>query len=521
MASDVNSKSQELATKLKAIADDLRGNMDSSRFKDYILGIIFYRYLSERTEKYMNELLVDDNMTYEEALANEAMVATVEAWSIEHLGYIIYPGDFFRNFVDRIKEETFSISQLETAINRLVASTVGQESEAAFDKLFDDMNLQNKDLGKEVSDRTELISKVILKISDISFGYEDAEFDVLGTAYMILIGMFADSAGKKGGEFFTPFCCAKLLNRLIVQGINPANVKNAADSCAGSGSLLLELQKALGSEITHFYCQEKNGSTFNLLRMNLLMHNIPYKHFSAYNDDTLLKDNFGDTMMSLQVENPPFSQPFPAENKSLLDDARYSGAGVLPPKSYADLGFVEHMVHHMDTNGRIAVVLPHGVLFRKNAEGVIRRYLVEKLNVIDAVIGLPNNLFHSTSIPALIMILKRNRNGDSNNICFIDASKYYKANRNSNELTDEDIDRIVKAYAERKDIEKFCHIASMDEIIANDYNLNIPRYVDTFEKEAEIDLDDVRSRLADIKSRKQTALGKVNSMLALLGQKGV
>jgi type I restriction enzyme M protein len=264
MADKVQKQSQELANQLWAIANDLRGNMDASKFKNYILGVIFYRYLSERTENYMNELLKDDDITYKEALDNIEYSSTVKDWSIEHLGYIIEPKYLWSSLIDSIKDAKFSIEDFEKAISSLTASTIGQDSEAAFDKLFDDMNLQDKDLGKEVSERTDLISKVILKVNDISFSVDDAQMDVLGTAYMILISLFASDAGKKGGEFFTPTCASKLVARLATLGLD--EVKYAADSCAGSGSLLLEVQNHLSSKkVSHFYATEKNGSNFNLL----------------------------------------------------------------------------------------------------------------------------------------------------------------------------------------------------------------------------------------------------------------
>lgn len=514
MAADVAKKSQELSKKLWAIANDLRGNMDSSKFKNYILGVIFYRYLSERTEEYMDDLLKEDGITYRQALEDEEYAPVVKEWSIEHLGYVMLPEHMFSSMIDSISAGDFSISDFEKAIKELTASTIGQDSEAAFDKLFDDMNLQDKDLGREVSQRTSLISKVMQKVNDISFDFGDVDFDVLGTAYMQLISLFASDAGKKGGEFFTPTCASELLARLSTVGLKSA--RSVCDSCAGSGSLMLEVQKALGGNVTHFYGQELNGSTYNLLRMNLLMHGVPYKNFTVFNDDTLKHDHFeGYPLFQIQVQNPPYSLK---HNLSDVDDPRFSACGVLPPKSYADLAFVEHMVYHMADDGRIAVLLPHGVLFRGSSEKKIRQYLIGNLNCIDAIIGLPANLFHGTSIPTIVMILKKERNGDSDNICFIDASKYYKAGKNMNELTEEDIDRIVNAYVERKDIDKFCHVAPLSEVIEkNDYNCNIPRYVDTFEEEEPVDFERVMADIADAKVREEQALYNVNSMLKELG----
>lgn len=513
----VSSQSQELATRLWDIANDMRGNMDSSKFKNYILGVIFYRYLSEKTISYMNDdILKDDNITYIEALENPQYSSLVKEWSIEHLGYIIEPQYLWSSLIDKINDHKFSIEDFEKAISSLVASTLGQESEAAFDKLFDDMNLQDKELGKEVSDRTKLISKIMLKINDISFSVNDAQMDVLGTAYMILISLFASDAGKKGGEFFTPTCISKLVARLASSGLSSA--RSVCDCCAGSGSLMLEVQKYLETHnINHFYAQEKNGSTYNLLRMNLLMHGIPYRNFTTFNDDTLERDNFeGLGGFQIQVANPPYSLKW-SSAKSFESDPRFNGLGVLAPKSYADLAFLQHIVYHMSDDGRAAVLLPHGVLFRGGKEEAIRRYLIENQNVIDAIIGLPEKCFHGTSIPVSCIVLKKNRNGNSGNIWFCDASKYYTAGRNMNTITDEDIDRIVNAYEQRAEIEKFSHIATLDEIRENGFNCNIPRYVDTFEEEAPIDIQAVRSELADITAKKQAAIDKVNAGLKLLG----
>ena len=499
MSNTVQKQSQELANRLWAIANDLRGNMDASKFKNYILGVIFYRYLSERTENYMDELLKDDGISYRQALKNDKYASTVLGWSIEHLGYIIKPEYLWSSLIKDIKEEKFSIEHFEKSISALVSSTIGQESEAAFDKLFDDMNLQDKDLGKEVSDRTELIAKVMQKVNDIPFNVDNAKMDVLGTAYMILISLFASDAGKKGGEFFTPTCASKLLARLATVGLD--EIKNAADSCAGSGSLLLEVQNHLSTKkVGHFYATEKNGSNYNLLRMNLLMHGVPYKKFSCFNADSIKTDNYYENgvpiSFDVQVENPPYSAKYD-QNKSLLEDPRFSACGVLVPQGKADLMFVQSMVYHMSEDGRIAVLLPSGALFRgkrgknggkNDAEYDIRRHLIENLNVVDAIIGLPAKMFHGAKLPVIVMVLKKKRNGNSDNILFIDASKYFTQGKDMNFITDEDIERIYNAYVTRENVDKFAHVAYMDEIEGNDYNCNIPRYVKTIEAEEPVDI---------------------------------
>ena len=528
MADAVQKQSQELATQLWAIANELRGNMDASKFKNYILGVIFYRYLSEKTENYMDELLKDDGVSYREALKNEKLAPIVRDWSIEHLGYIIEPKYLWASLIDEIKGAEFSIEHFDKAISTLVASTIGQESEAAFDKLFDDMNLQDKDLGKEVSERTALIAKVMQKVDDISFNIDDAEMDVLGTAYMILISLFASDAGKKGGEFFTPTCASKLLARLATVGLD--EVKNAADSCAGSGSLLLEVQNHLSTKkVGHFYATEKNGSNYNLLRMNLLMHGVPYKKFSCFNSDSIKTDNYYENgeplMFDIQVENPPYSAKFDQSPK-LLDDPRFSSCGVLAPQGKADLMFVESMVYHMSEDGRIAVLLPSGALFRgkqgknggkNDAEYDIRRHLIENLNVVDAIIGLPAKMFHGAKLPVIVMVLKKKRNGNADNILFIDASKYFTQEKSMNVISDEDIDRIVNTYINRTEVDKFAHVAKLDEVRGHDYNCNIPRYVDSFEREAPIDIAGASRNIKALSIESAQIEEKIQAVFADLG----
>lgn len=515
-------QANELSQKLWAIANDLRGQMDASEFKNYILGVIFYRYLSERTEMYMTDLLKnDDGITYEEAFADDEYRPVVEEWSLSKLGYVIRPENLFRNLIRKITKfendaDKFSVEDFEKAINDLVGSTMGHESNKAFDGLFNDMRLQDSRLGETVSDRTEMIGRVMVRVSDIDFDLQDSQFDVLGTAYMILIGLFASDAGKKGGEFFTPAGPSKLCATLAALGLDEA--KTVGDCTCGSASMLLEVQKHLTTgKVGHFYGQELNATTYNLSRMNMIMHGIDWQNFDIYKGDTLKDDKYGDIKMTVQVCNPPYSLKWSAD-KQFEDDPRYSGAGKLAPKGQADLAFVEHMIYHMDEDdGRVAVLLPHGVLFRGGAEETIRKYIIKDLNRLDAVIGLPANLFHGTGIPVCVLVLKCKRNGNAGNILFIDASKEFKAGKNQNVLEQEHIDKIVEAYEKRIDVDKFAHVAEMSEIVENGYNLNIPRYVDTFEEEEPVDLEAVRAEIRRLDVETKIAIDKVESMLKQLG----
>lgn len=525
MAIDTNKLQQQaadLSSQLWAIANDLRGGMDANEFRNYILGTIFYRYLSERTEMYMEDLLKDDGLSYEQAFTDEDFKPVVEQWSIEHLGYIIRPENLFRELYRRIVKpkndnDKFSVEDYERAVNELTGSTLGHKSEKAFEGLFNDMRLQDSRLGDTVSERTEKIGKVISKIGEIDMNLQDQQFDVLGTAYMILIGLFQSGAGKKGGEFFTPTGPSKLCATLATLGLDEA--KTVGDCTCGSGSMLLETQKHLTKQkVGHFYGQENNPTTYNLARMNMLMHGVDYQNFDIYKGDTLTNDMYGDGLkLTVQVCNPPYSLKWSADSK-YLDDPRYSGVGKLAPKSHADFAFLQHMVYHMDeTDGRVAVLLPHGVLFRGGAEEEIRKYLIKDLNRLDAVIGLPANLFHGAGIPVVVLVLKSKRNGNSDNILFIDASKEYKPGKTQNELTDENIRKIVETYEKRVDVERYAHKATIEEIIENGWNLNIPRYVDTSEEEEEIDIAAVRAKLVEITSKKQAAIDRVNSTMKLLG----
>lgn len=511
-----------LSSQLWAIANDLRGGMDANEFRNYILGTIFYRYLSERTEMYMEEILKVDGLTYEEAFNDEDFKPIVEQWSLEHLGYIIRPENLFRELYRRIVKpngdaDKFSVEDYERAVNELTGSTLGHKSEKAFEGLFNDMRLQDTRLGDTVSERTEKIGKVIAKIGEIDMNLQDQQFDVLGTAYMILIGLFQSGAGKKGGEFFTPTGPSKLCATLATLGLDEA--KSVGDCTCGSGSMLLETQKHLTKQkVGHFYGQEINPTTYNLARMNMLMHGVDYQNFDIYKGDTLTNDMYGDDLkLTVQVCNPPYSFRWESAPK-YLDDPRYSGVGKLAPKSHADFAFLQHMVYHMDeADGRVAVLLPHGVLFRGGAEEDIRKYLIKDLNRLDAVIGLPSNLFHGAGIPVVVLVLKSKRNGNSGNILFIDASKEYKPGKVQNELTDENIQKIVETYEKRVDVERYAHVATIEEIIENGWNLNIPRYVDTSEPEEEIDITAVKTALAEITAKKQSAIERVNSTMKLLG----
>ena len=494
---DIQMHQKELETKLWAMANNLRGTMEAYEFKNYILGMIFYYYLSKREEDYMVNLLKDDGISFEEAWADEEYKEAVIEEALRDLGYLIEPQYLFRNMVKMVENNNFDIEFLQAAINSIMESTMGADSQEDFENLFDDMQLDSTKLGRTVKDRSAVMGRIIATLADIGIDMEDTKIDILGNAYEYLIGQFAATAGKKAGEFYTPAGPAELLCRLACDGLT--DVKAACDPTCGSGSLLLRLQNY--ANVRMFYGQELTAQTYNLARMNMILRGVPYRNFQIFNGDTLVNDNFEGHKFRVQVANPPYSAKL-ANPTAMADDPRFNEYGKLAPTSKADFAFVQHMIYHMDDDGRIAVLLPHGVLFRGGAEETIRRYMIEKLNVIDAIIGLPSNLFYGTAIPVCVIVLRKSRVGHSDNIIFIDASKGFNPGKNQNSLGADHIDRIVDVYKNRAEEEGYSHVAPIQEIIDNDWNLNIPRYVDSGEKEIIVDLDEVKARIT---SRKETA----------------
>lgn len=490
---------RELRLRLWQIADELRGKMAADEFRDYILGFIFFKYLSEKMRIYADNLLKNDDTHFiavpEDTEQGRAMLDAIRKEAVEQLGYFLKPSELFSALATRGANGAFILQDLVAVLDNIENSTRGTESEEDFISLFEDMDLKNSKLGRSERDKNDLIARVLDHLDKIDFELANSESDVLGDAYEYLIGQFASGAGKKAGEFYTPKEVSTILAKIVTIGKD--RLKSVYDPTCGSGSLLLRVARE--TNVTEFCGQEMNRTTFNLARMNMILHDVHYRDFDLRQEDTLERPQHGDKKFEAIVANPPFSAKWSATSLFETDD-RFAQYGRLAPKSKADFAFVQHMLYHLDDNGTMAVILPHGVLFRGGAEGVIRRYLIEDQNWLDAVIGLPANIFYGTSIPTAILVFKKCRE-HPDDILFIDASAHFEKVKTQNILTPEDIARIVETYRDRTQTEKFSHRASLAEIAENDFNLNIPRYVDTFEEEEPIDLAEVTAELRAIDAK--------------------
>lgn len=505
---EINQK-KELQSKLWKMANTLRGNMDANEFKDYILGLIFYRYVCEHEEHEFNGINFDFN---ESSYQNDPDKYRDCALNKLCLGYFIEPKYLFKNLVNDIKNGTFELEKLTEAFENFSNSTKVPNSKEQLSKLFKDINLSSDKLGTSYKEKGELISKLITNLDEIDFNkFKDSEIDLLGDAYEYLISQFAASAGKKAGEFYTPQKVSKLLSLIVTKDIT--DVKHISDPTCGSGSLLIQVIKNIKGRYQKIYGQELNTTTCNLARMNLLIHKVDFEKFVISQGDVLKnpsEDQKKEGNMDIVVANPPFSAQW-EPNSSMEQDLRFSDAGQLAPKSKADYAFVEHMIHSLSANGIMAIVLPHGPLFRGQSEGNIRKYLVEVKNYLDTVISLPEKLFYGTSIATTICIFKKNKSDRS--IYFIDASKNFEKNKNQNILRDQDIEKILDAYSNKKEIPQYAHLATFEELKENDFNLNISRYVDVTKEEEPINLQEVMQNYDYLKKENQEITKQINQYL--------
>lgn len=496
---DEQEQKQQLEQQLWNIANTLRGKMDADDFRDYILGFIFYKYLSRKMKGYANIILKPDGLSFMEIEGHEHEAEFMEAVkenALDKLGYFLKPSELFSELARRGNaggKNNFILGDLAKVLTNIEQSTMGSESEDDFGNLFADLDLTSHKLGKSETDKNALIVEVLAHLEKIDFDLENSDSDVLGDAYEYLIGKFASGAGKKAGEFYTPQQVSSVLAQLVTVGKD--KLKSVYDPTCGSGSLLLRVAKEVKS-VAAFYGQEMNPTTYNLCRMNLIMHDVHYKRFDIKNEDTLERPQHIDQKFEAIVANPPFSAKWSASPLFMSDD-RFSDYGKLAPKTKADFAFLQHMIHQLDEQGTMAIVLPHGVLFRGAAEGHIRKHLIQDKNYLDAVIGLPANIFYGTSIPTCILVLKKKRE-HKDDILFIDASQHFEKVKTQNVLRVEDIEKIISTYESRTSSDKYSHVALLAEVEENDFNLNIPRYVDTFEEEEKVDLKAVSQELKEL-----------------------
>lgn len=498
---------KEVTSQIWEMANRLRGNMDASEYRNYILGFMFYRYLSERQEKYLfDNKVFDENPNDISGITAEYVKEAAGEYLADYLddiagslGYAIEPQYMWKTIVNEVNNNTITPdtfqSMFESFDNNLRLNSKATQD---FTGVFDDMNLNNSRLGNTTASRAKALTQIIDLVDQVDYIDENGK-DILGDIYEYLIAKFAGNSGKKAGEFYTPHEVSEVLAKLATVSLDQENKKPSVyDFACGSGSLLLTLKDEVKNKIL-YYGQELNTTTYNLARMNLMMHGVPYDRMTLKNADTLEQDwpdgvdaqgTDRPRFFDVVVANPPYSARWDNSDRK-LKDPRFKDYG-LAPKTKADYAFLLHGLYHLDQNGTMAIVLPHGVLFRGAKEGKIREALLKK-NQIDAIIGMPLGLFYSTGIPTAVLVLKKNRS--NKDVLFIDASKGFEKDKNQNKLREEDIDKIINTYKERKDVERYAHVASFDEIKENDFNLNIPRYVDTFIPEPPVDLKKVAADL--------------------------
>lgn len=488
-----NENSKDLISVLWSGADILRSKMDANEYKDYLLGIVFYKYLSDSFLIKVYDLINDEKPAslkialeeYREALKDESADELMEEIK-SACHYVIEPDFTYTCFADAARNNSFNREHLQKAFNNI------EQSDPLFADLFTDIDLYSNRLGTGDQKQSDTISNLIKEIDKADLLNTDA--DILGNAYEYLIGQFASETGKKAGEFYTPQAVSKILTKIAITGQENKKGLSVYDPCMGSGSLLLNAKKYSNDPRNiKYYGQELMTSTYNLARMNMFLHGVDPENQTLRNGDTLDADWPVDeeTNFDMVLMNPPYSAKWSAAS-GFLQDERFSDYGVLAPKSKADYAFLLHGLYHLKNSGTMAIVLPHGVLFRGAAEGKIREKLLRSGSIY-AVIGLPANLFYNTSIPTCIVVLKKHRDG--RDVLFIDASKKFNKGKKQNEMTDEHIESVIDLYMRRETVDKESYLASFEDIEKNDFNLNIPRYVDNFEKEEPVDINALLSEM--------------------------
>lgn len=494
---------EELHKTIWKIANELRGSVDGWDFKQYVLGLLFYRFISENIENYVNENQRKAGITnfqYRNISDEEALLGKTQI--LDEKGFFILPSELFCNIKkDADKNENLNVV-ISNVFKNIESSARGTASENDVKGLFDDFTIDNK-LGNTVDERNEKLVKLLNAIGNLNFGdYEDNNIDLFGDAYEFLMTMYASSAGKSGGEFFTPQEVGELLAKIVI--MDKTSVNKVYDPACGSGGLLLKFAKILGKENVRegFFGQEINLTTYNLARINMFLHNINYNNFSIERGDTLIHPaHWNDEPFDAIVSNPPYSIKWAGKsNPLLINDERFAPAGVLAPESKADLAFTMHMLSWLSPKGTAAIVEFPGVLYRGGAEQKIRKYMIDN-NFVDTVIQLPSDLFFGTSIATCILVLKKNKL--DNNILFVDASIECVRNTNKNKLSEENINNIINLLKDRKTVENKSYLATYEEIKDNDYNISVNSYLRANTENKKIDIDEVNRKLAEIVPRQQ------------------
>lgn len=505
----------ELHRAIWAIADELRGSVDGWDFKSYVLGMMFYRYISENLTNYINEGEIEaGNDGFDYALLSDEDAEQAREDLVKTKGFFILPSELFCNVRKQAANDENLNMTLERVFNHIEDSAKGSESEDNFAGLFDDIDVNSNKLGATVAKRNANLVKLIEGIANMGLGnYKENSIDAFGDAYEYLMSMYASNAGKSGGEFFTPQEVSELLTRIAVAG--KTEVNKVYDPACGSGSLLLKAAKILGKENVRqgFYGQEINLTTYNLCRINMFLHDIDFDKFDIAHEDTLLNpQHWDDEPFEVIVSNPPYSIKWEGDdNPVLINDPRFSPAGVLAPKSKADLAFIMHSLAWLATNGTAAIVCFPGIMYRGGAEKKIRQYLIDN-NFIDCIIQLPSNLFFGTSIATCIMVLKRSK--ADNNTLFIDASNECVKVTNNNKLTEDNIARIVEEFVSRADVEYFSRSVPYKEIAENDYNLSVSTYVEAEDTREVIDIVKLNAEIEEIVAREQVLREKIAKIIA-------
>ena len=494
---------KQLESKLWGIANLLRWKMSADEFRDYILGFIFYKYLSEKITLKADKLLKDwwvDKLYCElNEKTDKDIVEAIRVEAVEDLWYFLLPSELFSeiskkwNSRKEDSDDNFILDDLQKILRNIESSTMWTESEDDFDDLFSDLDLTSQKLWKTSIQKNELISKILAELEGIDFQLGNSKVDILWDAYEYLIAQFASWAWKKAWEFYTPQEVSEILAKIVTWW--KKQLKSVYDPTCGSWSLLLRVAKQV-DQVWEFFGQELNRTTYNLARMNMILHDINYKKFDIKQEDTLESPQHKEKKFEAIVANPPFSAQWSA-GQTFINDDRFSQYWVLAPASKADYAFITHMIHQLDDNGTMAVVVPHWVLFRWWSEWKIRKFLIDDNNYLDAVIWLPWNIFYWTSIPTCILVFKKCRE-NPDNVLFIDASNSFGRSKNKSVLEESDITKIIDTYKSRVEKEKYSHVVNLSEIEENDFNLNIPRYVDTFEEEEPVDLEQVATKLKEI-----------------------